>query len=210
MLALSVVRAEYEDYLIHNGVTRKHLLYTHVLVCGVLTKSVHYEVYRLLRACNMDYKPLPAAANTIPLLLVAILGLSLSAASQYDHTYYVTPNVSLCTNVNYTCQDVKTYFNNASYYFQSGTEFIFLPGVHLFDLESILSVEGIVNLRLAGSDTFTQRSVVENVVEYGFDPYAYDNNASYLQSSTVILCTSRSGLSFFKVTNLTLANLTML
>ena len=158
----------------------------------------------------MDYKTLPAAANTVPLLLVAILGLPLSTASQYDHTYYVTPNVSLCTNVNNTCQDFRTYFNNASYYFQSGTEFIFLPGVHLLDLDSILSVQDIVNLRLVGSDTFTQHSVVENVVEYGFDPYAYDNNVSYLQSSTVILCTSRSGLSFFRVTNLTLANLTML
>ena len=101
----------------------------------------------------MNYKPLHAAANTVPLLLVAILGLSLSAASQYDHTYYVTPNVSFCTSIDYTCQDLKTYFNNASYYFQSGTEFIFLPGVHLFDFGSILSVQDIVNIRLVGSVT---------------------------------------------------------
>ena len=158
----------------------------------------------------MNYKPLHAAANTVPLLLVAILGLSLSAASQYDHTYYVTPNISSCTNVNYTCQDFKTYFNNASYYFQSGTEFIFLPGVHLFDLGSILSVQDIVNIRLVGSDTFTQRSVTEDVEEYGFDSYAYDNNISYFQSSAIILCTIPSALSFSNVTNLTLANFTML
>ena len=158
----------------------------------------------------MDYKPLHAAANTVPLLLVAILGLSLSAASQYDHTYYVTPNVSLCTNVNYTCQDFRTYFNNVSYYFQSGTEFIFLPGVHLFDLGGIHSVQDIVNIRLVGSDTFTQRSVAEDVEEYGFDPYAYDNNISYLQSSTLILCTNPSALSFSNVLNLTLANFTIL
>ena len=158
----------------------------------------------------MDYKPLHAAANTVPLLLVAIFGLSHSAASQYDHTYYVTPNVSLCTNVNYTCQDFRTYFNNASYYFQSGTEFIFLPGVHLFDLGSIISVQDIVNIRLVGSDTFTQRSVAEDVEEYGFDPYAYDNNISYLQSTTIILCTNPSARSFSHVTNLTLANFTVL
>ena len=158
----------------------------------------------------MDYKPLHAAANTVPLLLVAILGLSLSAASQYDHTYYVTPNVSSCTNVNNTCQEFKTYFYNTSHYFQSGTEFIFLPGVHLFDLGSILSVQDIVNIRLVGSDNFTQRSVAEDVEEYGFDPYAYDNNITYFQSSTIILCTNPSALSFSNVTNLTLANLTIL
>ena len=158
----------------------------------------------------MNYKPLHAAANTVPLLLVVILGLSLSAASQYDHTYYVTPNVSLCTNINYTCQDFKTYFNNASYYFQSGTEFIFLPGVHLFDLGSILSVQDIVNIRLVGSDNFTQSSVAEDVEEYGFDPYAYDNNITYFQSLTIILCNNPSALSFSNVTNLTLANFTLL
>ena len=158
----------------------------------------------------MDYKTLPAAANTVPFILVAILGLSLCAASQYDHTYYVTPNVSLCTNVNYTCQEFKTYFNNASYYFQSGTEFILLPGVHLFDLGSILSVQDIVNIRLVGSDNFTQRSVAENVEEYGFHPYAYDSNISYFQSSTIILCTNPSAISFSNVTNLTLANFTIL
>ena len=158
----------------------------------------------------MNYKTLPAAVNTIPLLLVAILGSSLSAASQYDHTYYVTPNVSLCTNVNYTCRDFKTYFNNASYHFQSGTEFIFLPGIHLFDLGSILSVQDIVNIRLVGSDTFTQRSVAEDVEKYGFDPYAFDRNVSYLQSSTIILCTSPSALSFSNIKNLTLENITIL
>ena len=177
-------------------------MYIIMMKCYILIISASNQV--------MDYKTLPAAANTVPLLLVAILGLSLSAASQYDHTYYVTPNVSLCINVNYTCQEFKTYFNNASYYFQSGMEFIFLSGVHLFDLGSILSVQDIVNLRLVGSDNFTRRSVAENVEEYGFDPYAYDNNISYFQSSTIILCTDPSALSFSNVTNLTLANLTIL
>ena len=85
-----------------------------------------------------------------------------------------------------------------------------MPGVHLFDLGGILSVQDIVNIRLVGSDTFTQRSVAEDVEEYGFDPYAYDNNISYFQSSTIILCTNPSALSFSNVTNLTLANFTML
>ena len=158
----------------------------------------------------MDYRKLHPFGKNLALLLAAILCMPRSAASQYENTYYVTPNVSTCNKVNYTCQDFKTYFNNASYYFQSGTEFIFLPGVHLFDLGSFLSVQDIVNIRLVGSDNFTQRSVAADVEEYGFDPYAYDKNISYFQSSTIILCTNPSGLSFSNVTNLTLSNLTII
>ena len=150
------------------------------------------------------------AANTIPLLLVALFGLSLSAASQYDHTYYVTPNVSSCTNVSGTCQEFNVYFNNPSYYFQSGTEFIFLPGVHLFDLGSMFSIEDIDNIRFVGSDKLIQHSVAEIVKEKGFTPFDYYNNMSYYQSSTIILCINLSALSFSNVANLTLANLTVL
>ena len=52
--------------------------------------------------------------------------------------------------------------------------------------------------------------MAEDVVEYGLDPYAYDNNITYFQSSTIILCNNPSALSFSNVTNLTLANFTML
>ena len=159
---------------------------------------------------TMDYKTFHLLGTNLALLLAAILCMPRSAASQYKNTFYVTPNVSTCTKVNYTCLDFKTYFNNASYYFQSGTEFIFLPGVHLFDLGSFLSVQDIVNMRLVGSDNFTQRSVAEDVEEYGFDPYAYDKNISYHQSSTIILCTNPSGLLFSNVLNLTLSNLTII
>ena len=160
----------------------------------------------------MNYQNLHFAARKLHvfILLVTILNMSLSAASKYDHTYYVTPNVSSCTNVNGTCQVFKMYFNNASYYFQSGTEFIFLPGVHDFNLGSFLSVQDVVNIHLVGSDNFTQRSVAEDVEAYGFDPYAYDSNISYLQSSTIILCANTSAILFCNVTNLTIENLTLL
>ena len=156
----------------------------------------------------MDCKPIPGVAKFLQ--LIAILSLPIIAASQYGQTYYVTPNVSSCTNVNVTCQEFKRYFNNASYYFQSETQFIFLPGKHLFDLGSMLSIQDKVNIRLVGSDNFTQRSVADDVKEYEFDIYAYDTNISYLQSSTIILCTNPSGLSFENVNNLTLANFSML
>ena len=159
----------------------------------------------------MDYKQLISALNMnsfMSVFLVATFSASLSTV-QYDNTYYVTPNVSMCTNITAPCQEFKTYFNNISY-FQSKTEFIFLSGVHLFDLGRVLSVQDIMDVRLVGSHYVTQRSVAENVKEYGFDPYGDDNNTTYLQSSTIILCTSLSGLLFSNVTNLTLANLTIL
>eukprot|EP00731_Ephydatia_muelleri_P030567 Em0022g81a len=141
---------------------------------------------------------------TSVLVLLAIFGPFSSAAS----TYYVTPNISLCSKD--PCYEFGTYFHNASYYFQSETEFIFLPGVHVFDLGELLSIENIVDLSLVGSDNFTQHTVAENVREYGFDPYKEDSNITYQQSSTVILCSNHSGISFSNVTNLTLSDLTLL
>ena len=179
-----------------------------------MTSEVHslYKIIIEFQKCTaMDYqKNLFVKINSYEffLILVAILGTSLSTA-QYDNTYYVTPNVSMCTNIAELCQEFKTYFNNISY-FQSKTQFIFLPGVHLFDLGSVLSVLDIVDIRLVGSENLTQHSVAENVKEYGFNPYSADDNITYFQSSTSIVCTNLSGLLFSNVTNLTLANLTLL
>ena len=143
-------------------------------------------------------------------LLVAILWASSHrTASLYDHTYYVAPSDSMCTNT-YPCQELGYYWINASTYFQSQTQFIFLPGVHIFELGYVLEVQDIVNTRLVGSGNFTQHSVAESVKEYGFDPYNDDQYITYLESTTVILCTNPSGLSFSNITNLTLANLTIL
>ena len=178
-----------------------------VLSMGVLVVDLN----KFISIVQMDYKQKSALNmnSFISVFLVATLSASLSTVQRYDNTYYVTPNVSMCTNITAPCQEFKTYFNNISY-FQSKTEFIFLSGVHLFDLGRVLSVQDIMDIRLVGSHYVTQRSVAENVKEYGFDPYGDDNNTTYLQSSTIILCTNLSGLLFSNVTNLTLANLTIL
>ena len=143
------------------------------------------------------------------LILAAILWIFPSTALLY--TYYVAPNNSMCTNSTmYPCQEFRNYLSNASIYLNSQTEFIFLSGVHLFDLGSLLEVHNKSNISLVGSGNFTQHSVAENVNEYGFDPYNDDQYITYLQSTTIIICTNPSGLSFSNVTNLTLANLTLL
>ena len=80
----------------------------------------------------------------------------------------------------------------------------------MFDLGVLLSIENIVDLSLLGSDNSTQHTVAENVQEYGFDPYREDSNITYLQSSTVIMCSNRSGIFFSNITNLTLSDLTLL
>ena len=144
------------------------------------------------------------------MILAAIFWASTSTASLYDHTYYVAQNTSMCTNATNPCQEFGKYLINASIYFQSRTKFIFLPGEHLFNIESVLEVHNKWNILLVGSDIFTQHSVAENVNEYGFDSYNDDYNITYLQSTTIILCTNPSGLSFTNVTNVTFANLTLL
>ena len=144
------------------------------------------------------------------LILAIILGTSPCAASSYDHTYTVAPNNSMCINATNSCQVFRKYLINAKIYFQSQTEFIFLPGVHLFDLGYLLEVHDKLNLHLVGSSNFKEHSLAENVKQYGLDPYNDDQYITYLQSTTVILCTNRSGLMFSNITNLTLSNLTLL
>ena len=144
------------------------------------------------------------------LILATILRASLCVASSYDHTYYVAPNNSMCAIASNSCQEFRKYLINATIYFQSQTEFIFLPGVHLFDLGYLLEVQNKSNLRLVGSGNFTEHSLAENVKQYGLDPYNDDQYITYLQSTTIILCTNLSGLLFSNITNLTISNLTLL
>ena len=145
-------------------------------------------------------------------LLSAILScLYISTCtSQYTTTYYVTPNASTtpCSDHD-PCYEFKTYYQNSSYYFQSNTQFIFLPGVHVFDLGGLLSVRDIDNISLVGSDNLTLHTVAEKVKEYGFDSYDEDDVITYFESSTKIKCSNQSGFVFSKISNLAIANLSM-
>ena len=123
-------------------------------------------------------------------------------------TIYVTPNVTTNQCPGTHCLELNTYVHNASSFFLSTSEFIFLPGIHFLD--SHVMVANIDNLQMIGSPNLTQYPFSLKVQEYGFDSYDEDNNVTYLESSTHITCTSYNdtGFVFVNVTNLTIINVT--
>lgn len=141
--------------------------------------------------------------------MVIISSCSLNTASKYENIFYVTPNAhTSCPRQ--ICYQLTKYLQNSSYYFQSSTQFIFMPGVHTFDAGSPLLVQDKEDITLIGSENFTQHTVAEKVKEYGFDPYGEDENITFMQSTTVIICTNASGFSFSNIRNLSLINMTIL
>ena len=127
--------------------------------------------------------------------------------AQFSKTFYIKPNASTtCEN---PCHELEIYLRNSSYYFQSNTQFIFLPGVHYFDTGIPLAVEGKENILLMGSYNFTQVSVADKVKEYGFDQYNEDGNITFLQSTSIIICSNTSGINFSHIVNLSLINITL-
>ena len=132
------------------------------------------------------------------------------STAQYANTFYITPNASTTSCPGDPCYELKIYLQNASYYFQSNTQFIFLPGVHTFDTGFPLVVEGKENISLVGSYNFTQHSVDEKVMEYGFDPYDEDVRITFAQSASIILCSGKSGFHFLNMVNISLINVSLL
>ena len=144
------------------------------------------------------------------LITATILGSLPLIMSQYIHSYYVTPNISTtpCPK-NQTCLEFTTYVQNSSYFFQSNTKFIFLSGIHYFDLGDMLLIQDKENISLVGSDNLTQHTVAEKVHEYGFNPIGDDVTVIFLESSTKIVCTHLSGFAFSNISNLMFTNLTI-
>ena len=79
----------------------------------------------------------------------------------------------------------------------------------MFDLGGLLLVQDKYNITLKGSDHLTVHTVAEKVKEYGFDQYNEDDIITYLESSTKIVCSNQSGFAFANVSNLVLANLSV-
>eukprot|EP00731_Ephydatia_muelleri_P035467 Em0126g10a len=148
---------------------------------------------------------------------VSWLLVSAILSSQYVHTctlrytttYYVTPNASTTPCPQDPCYEFKTYYQNSSYYFQSNTRFIFLPGVHVFGLGDLLLVQDKYNISLVGSANLTVHTVAEKVKEYGFDQHDEDDHITYLESSIKIVCSNQSGFAFANISYLVLANLSI-
>ena len=134
---------------------------------------------------------------------------SLSTA-KYANTFYITPNVSITSCPGNPCHVLTYYLQNSSQYFQSDTQFIFLPGIHQFDTGIQLEITEKENIRFVGSNNLTQHSVAEKVMEYGFDPYHEDERITFLQSPSIILCSKVSGFSFVSMVNLSLVNISLL
>ena len=130
--------------------------------------------------------------------------------SQYDHVLYITPNVSTTTCPKYPCYELKAYVQNESCYLQSNTQIIFLPGIHLLELGQVFAVKDKYAISLIGSDNLTQHSLAEKVHQYGFDHYDEDDNITYLESSTKIMCTNSSALEFSNITELSIINITIM
>ena len=132
------------------------------------------------------------------------------STAKYANTFYITPNVSTTSCPGNPCHELTYYLQNASHYFQSDTQFIFLPGVHPFDTGIQLKITEKENIRFVGSNNLTQHSVAEKVKEYGFDPYHEDEKITFLQSPSIILCSKVSGFSFVSMVNLSLINISLL
>ena len=140
-------------------------------------------------------------------LLSLVLSHCCVGSSRYEHVLYITPNVTCPKS---PCYELKTYVQNESRYLQSNTQIIFLPGIHLFDLGQVFVVKDKYAISLIGSDNLTQHSLAEKVHQYGFDHYDEDDNITYLESSTKIMCTNSSALEFSNITELSIINITVM
>ena len=121
---------------------------------------------------------------------------------------YVTPNITTDKCPGKPCLELNTYVHNASSYFISNAEFIFLPGIHFLD--SHVMIDSKVNLQMIGSPNLTQHPISVKVREYEFDVYDEDDTMTYWESSTHISCTTynHTGFAFVNMTNLTIINIT--
>ena len=124
--------------------------------------------------------------------------------------WYVTPLGDYCSSdLENSCFDINTYVQNVSKYFVSNTTFIFLPGIHLLYVKSLVQIQNVENLCLISSNNFTQSSIADDVITYNFEPYEDDGNVTYLESLTNITCNGTSGFLFSNVENLYITNLTI-
>lgn len=113
----------------------------------------------------------------------------------YAHEYCVTPNATMasafCSQNNCTeCYELDMYVRKASFYFQSNSQFTFLPGTHLLTVGP-LNVENCTNIILKG---------------YTNDSH-YSNDAYIEESTIMISCENSSGFVFVNVSNLIISEL---
>ena len=131
------------------------------------------------------------------------------STAQYVHTYYVTPDSSITFCGENPCNDLNTYVQNETILSLSNTKCVLLPGVHHLNIGGLSIFKNSANVQLLGSMA-TKITIAQMAEMYGFDPYSGDDEISYFESSTIILCDSPSGLLFANISNLEILNLTVL
>ena len=149
----------------------------------------------------------------ILIFCITVLFSQAVSIPQNEHVCYALPrgtSNSSCPHDGNPCLDINTYVLSSSRYFISNTTFIFLPGIHFFDVEELFNIENVDMLFLIGNSSCTQSSVADDSVTYNFRQYNDDSIVTYLESLTNIKCSGKSGFSFSNVTNLQLINLTII
>ena len=109
------------------------------------------------------------AGTLLPLTLTVLIFIKPLHANMAS-VYYVTTNITACHENMTVCEELDTYAQNASMYFQPNTVFVFLPGTHVLSTE--LYVENSSNITISASSidflTFTQVSCTNTSAFFTF------------------------------------------
>ena len=142
----------------------------------------------------------------------AVLLLAFTVERCHSNRYYVSPSIATTPCPENLCYESKAFFLNISRIVATNTTFVFLPGNHYLELESLLIIQDQLNVSLVGSvdNYFAQKfTMAEKVLEYGFESFSEDESISFMEPSAKIICITRSGFAFINVSDLILANLTL-
>ena len=125
------------------------------------------------------------------ILLLVLLKLSLLSADVKGHfnIYYVKADNSSCSHG--PCKTLTEYAQNASAYFTSHTQLVFLPGLHALKVNTSIRIENVSQLSLIGNESL---------------PY---NTAGTLFSprKCIIQCEDEAGFEFVNTSNLIIKSL---
>ena len=136
------------------------------------------------------------------LLAICLMLMNHSLKSMKCNAVYVsTKSSSKCINGMLDLQ-MNEYFKNEP-------KCIFPPGV--YHIKSPQMLYNVDNVELIGSGDLIMHTIAEKINDYGLGSYGLDGNITYFESSTQIICDhSQSGFIFVNVSNLIIANLTIL
>ena len=142
--------------------------------------------------------------------VAAYLVLYHSVKAVSSEKVYIRPNSTVaCPFYEVECLELKDCIKNASQCISSYKAFIFMTGI--YHVQDLFIFKNLVKVELLGSDVLIMHTIADKVNDYGFESYSLDGNITYFESSTQIICDhSQSGFLFTNVSDLKIANLTIL